>query len=153
MKNKGFTLLETMIYIALFGLIMSGSVVTAYQLLEGGRHNQTAITIQEEGTFLSRKINWALLGATDVTVDGTKKILTITRPDLFAESPLVIESTSTTMTLKRTGAGAMTLSGDFFAITAVSFTKTPAAGGIPASLETKFTVNSKPFIFKTYLRQ
>jgi prepilin-type N-terminal cleavage/methylation domain-containing protein len=152
-KNNGFTLLETIIYIALFGIIMSGAVVTTYQLLESGRHNQIAIFTQEEGMFLSRKITWALTGATEVSVNAAKNVLIITRPDLSSESPLVLEATTSTMTLKRTGGTASILSGDRFLIADVVFTKTPALGEVPVSIETKFSVNGKLFIFKTYLRQ
>lgn len=152
-KNNGFTLLETILYIALFGVIMSGAVVTTYQLLESGRHNQIAISTEEEGMFLSRKITWALTGATDVSVNAAKNVLIITRPDLAPESPLVLEATTSTMTLKRHGGTASILSGDRFPITDVLFTETPALGEVPASIETKFSVNGKLFIFKTYLRQ
>ena len=153
MKNNGFTLIETILYVGLFGLIMSGAVQAAYQLLESGHRNQIAISTQEEGIFLSRKINWALTGATNVTVNAGKNVLIVTRPDLLSESPLVVEATTSTMTLKRTGGTAKNLSGDRFEVTDVSFIKTPATGGAPLSIETKFSINGKAFVFKKYLRQ
>jgi type II secretory pathway pseudopilin PulG len=60
MKNRGFTLIEVVLYIGLFGILVGGVIIAAYQLLEGGDRNQVNILIQEEGTFLNRKINWAL---------------------------------------------------------------------------------------------
>ncbi len=152
-KKSGFTLMETMVYIALFGILMSGAITSAWSLLEGGANNKNAMAVQEEGTFLSRKINWALTGATDVDVTGGGKILTVTRPDLSADSPLVIGVSGSILTITRGSSVAVSLNGDFFKITDVQFTNTPETGGVPSSIEAKFSVNSTPFIFKTYLRQ
>ena len=69
--------METMVYIALFGIIMSGAVVGTYNLLEGGRRNIDSTKIEEEGTFLNRKINWALTSATGASVSGGGTTLTI----------------------------------------------------------------------------
>lgn len=156
MRNRGFTLLETIIYIALFGLIMSGAVASAYQLLEGGRRNQAAISIQEEGTFLTRKINWALVGASEIRVPATSTII-ITRPSLAlrtpSESPLTITASGTIMTLARGGALPMPLNGDAFAVTNLEFSIEPSIGGRPTSTIAHFFVNNKPFTLKTYLRR
>jgi prepilin-type N-terminal cleavage/methylation domain-containing protein len=156
MKNNGFTLIETMIYIALFGLIMSGAVVTAYQLLEGGRRNQAAISIQEEGTFLTRKINWALVGASEVNVIATTTLI-ITRPGLAlytpSQSPLTITASGTIMTLARGTVAPIPLHGDAFAVTNLEFSIEPATGGRPTSTIAHFFVNEKPFTLKTYLRR
>ncbi len=150
--REGFTLLETVIYIALFGILMSGAVTASYQLLDGGNRNKMAVLIQEEGTFLNRKINWALMGATSAVVSGGNT-LTITRPDLGSESPLVITENGNAMTLKRTGGSAVPLSSDIFKITNTSFVIEPAALGKPQSITASFLVNDKSFISKKYLRQ
>ncbi len=156
MKNKGFTLLETIIYIALFGIIMSSAVAAAYHLLEGGRRNQSAVAVQEEGAFLSRKINWALVGASAVDVPATNTLV-VTRPGLAlytpSQSPVTITASGTVMTLSRGTAAALPLHGDAFAITSLEFSIEPAAGGRPTSTIASFSVNGKPFTLKTYLRR
>lgn len=152
-RAGGFTLIETLLYIALFGILMSGMVVAAYQLVSSGSHNQMSALIQEEGTFLSRKINWALTGASAVSVSNGGSTLTITRPDLGVQSPLVISDGGGVMTLMRSGSAQMTLNSVSLQVTGLLFTVTPAAFGRPTEVDVNFMVNNVPFIFKTYVHQ
>ena len=145
--------METMIYIALFGVLMSGAVVGAYNLLEGSDHNIADSRIQEEGTFLNRKINWALSGASNATISGGNSILTITRPDLGSQSPLVISGTGSIITIARGTGAATQLNSDRFAVTNVEFAYQVSTGGKPPSVSVKFLVADKPFSFRSYLRQ
>lgn len=151
-KQSGFTLLETMIYISLFGLLMSGALVSVFSLIDGGNRNKSAIAIQEEGTFLNRKINWALTGATGVTAIGSTGI-SIDRPDLGAGSPVAISSGASGITIKRGGSSALLLNSDSFIPTNVVFIVVPAASSRPTSVSVSFLIKDRPFVFKTYLRQ
>ncbi len=146
--------METMIYIALFGLLMSGAIVGAYNLFEGSGRNITAVRIQEEGTFLNRKINWALSGATIASVSGGGNTLTVTRPDLGAQSPLVISgATANAVTIARGIGAAVQLNSDRFPINNVQFSYQASANGRPPSIYVSFLVQDKQFNFRTYLRQ
>ena len=58
---KGFTLIETIIYIALFSLIMSGTMLTTYQLISEAGHISSQNIVVQEGDFVVRKIHWATL--------------------------------------------------------------------------------------------
>lgn len=138
-------------YIGLFSILMGGTVVAAYQLMGSGTRTQNAVQTQEEGTFLNRKINWALTGASAVSASGAT--LTVTRPDLGAQSPLVISGGSGVMTLMRGGSSATTLNNTSLQVTNISFTVTPAAYGRPTEVDSSFSVGTMPFTFKTYLRQ
>lgn len=150
--NKGFTLIETIIYIGLLGILMGGVFMTVNQFLDSGHKNQTAILIQEEGTFLNRKINWALTGATVAIVMGNNMI-SITRSDLGANSQLIINGGNGNLAISRGVGSATILNADYFKITDVSFTVNPADSGMPASVISSFKVNDVPFILKKYLIQ
>ena len=150
--QRGFTLIETMIYIVLFGMLMSGAVVSAYQLLGGGDRHQALLAVQEEGTFINRKINWALSGATAVSVSGGN-VLTVTRPDLGSESPLVIDGSSARVTLKRGSAAAMPISAQSLAIQSMAFAVDPPTSVLPTAVHVSFSIDDKPFTFGAYLRQ
>lgn len=150
---KGFTLLEVMIYIALFSLILSAAALAGYQLFDSGERNQSAVSIQEEGTFLNRKINWALTGASVVAVSGGGSTLTITRPDFILQSPFILNGTGNTITMQRTGSSPAVLNSAAFPVTNVIFTVVPASGGRPASVKTSFLIKNVPFTFWKYLRQ
>jgi prepilin-type N-terminal cleavage/methylation domain-containing protein len=150
MNKHGFTLLETLIYIALFGVLMTGALVTVYELLLSFEHNGVAIAVQEEGTFIHRKLNWALSGSTGVTVPNTHTI-SINRPDLGTESPLVFSFSDEKVYLTR-GSGVETiLSGLEFNITDVAITTVPPSGTISTKVRVLYNINSIPFMYETYL--
>jgi type II secretory pathway pseudopilin PulG len=67
-RGSGFTLIETLLYIALFGIIIVGIVASAYVFFESSDRNQTKSMLQSEGDFLIAKIDYALDGATAVTI-------------------------------------------------------------------------------------
>lgn len=152
LKTRGFTLLEVLIYIALFGVLMTGAVVSTFQLLQGGERHQARVATQEEGTFINRKINWALAGATSASVSGGN-VLSVVRPDLGSESPLVFDGSTTTMTLKRGSGSSAPLMGSGLALGNTVFVVTPASGGKPSSVHVSFEINGTPFTFGAYLRQ
>jgi prepilin-type N-terminal cleavage/methylation domain-containing protein len=58
--NKGFTLIETIVYIALFGILLSGVFMSAYNIIESNGRNQVKIIMKNEGEFILAKINWAI---------------------------------------------------------------------------------------------
>src|SRR3989344_6895521 len=75
--NKGFTLIESIIYIALFSLLMRTAFVTAFQLIDGSGKLGVKNTVQEEGNFVMRKINWALTGVETITTPASGNSFTL----------------------------------------------------------------------------
>ncbi len=65
--SKGFTLIETLLYIGLFAIVIGGGMVAVYQIIQSTDANNNLVIVQEEANFLLRKINWALTGATAIT--------------------------------------------------------------------------------------
>src|SRR3990167_6326959 len=65
--NKGFTLLETLIYIALLGMLLTGVLLTAYPLFTGAERITKNVTAEGEAAFILRKISWALSSAASVS--------------------------------------------------------------------------------------
>ena len=151
MKNRGFSLLEIMIYLALFGMLMTGVIATVYSIFKTNDANVASVEIQEEGTFVNRKISWALSGATAVNQVSPTSI-SIVRPDLGAQSPLLLSESGTEMVISRGGASPVPLTASRYKLTNTNFTVTPASGGVPASVKVTYNVEDSPFIYKTYLR-
>jgi hypothetical protein len=56
--TKGFTLIETLMYLALFTLIIGGGMLATYQIIESTTASYGHILLQEEGNFILRKIAW-----------------------------------------------------------------------------------------------
>ncbi|MBI3572379.1 prepilin-type N-terminal cleavage/methylation domain-containing protein [Candidatus Kaiserbacteria bacterium] len=156
---RGFTLIETIVYIGLLAVLMSAAIVATFQLIDSGAHNETAVAIQEEGTFLERKIGWALTGATSVS--ALSNTLTITRlasssfPD--TDNPLTISVNGTSLILQRSVYTPVALNSAAFAVT--SFTATVDTSQMPAKVDVSFSVQtigtptqSAAFTYRSYLR-
>ena len=150
MNKRGFTLLEVVIYIALFSMLMSGVLVTVYQLLEAGRSNMSAVAVQEEGTFVNRKISWALAGATDIEVPDPKTLI-ITRPDLGAQSPIEIKEEDGMMKISRGGATAVPLTTSELEVSNTEITMSTGGASLPTSVRMEYEIEGHPFLFITYL--
>ena len=76
--NRGFTLIETIIYIALSGLIIAGVLVSIYPILTGANQTSNKVITESESVFVLRKIAWAIgLGTTAISVSPTGDVLTI----------------------------------------------------------------------------
>ncbi len=153
-SHRGFTLMEVVIYIGLFGILMSGAVAATYQLLQGGAKNEANIAIQEEGTFLIRKFNWALTSTSAVTVSDGNTI-TITKligPDYDAtnENPLIITGQGGIVTMQRGTSAALTLNASAYPVDNFA-ARTDSSSGKTA-VDITFSIKGIPFVFKTYLR-
>ena len=92
-RENGFTLIETLIYIALFTIIIGGAMVAVYQIIESTNRTNERVVIQEDVNFLLRKLYWALTGASAVSATATT--LTVTK----GGSNLVFELTGDDLTL------------------------------------------------------
>lgn len=64
--NRGFTLIETLVYLALFALIIGGMVIAAYMLFETSDRYQTRAMMQEEANFVMAKIMRTLNDAREI---------------------------------------------------------------------------------------
>ncbi len=152
--KRGFTLIETVIYIALLGLIMSGAVMMSYQLLQGSGSTSARSTVQDEGGFVLRKLSWALSGATDISGGGSA--LTVTRAD---GNTTYLRLNGNVIEIRENATGA-----NYEPITTEKNVQASAlqfvvAGSNPKSLNATFKIKTAngtdaplPFSFKRYLR-
>ncbi len=143
-KNQaGFTLIETIIYIGLYGLIIGGVVIAAYSVFESIARNQTKAMAEQEGTFIIGKIDWALTGATAVNVSVTQQQLYINRDGLLpTDNPLTFDGSGGLMRLSRGNAPAQVLNNTNVTITNPVFihTITSSDGVTPESIRASFTI-------------
>jgi hypothetical protein len=142
---RAFTLVEVMIYIALFGMLVGGAVVSAYQVLSGGARNQRSIEIQEEGTFIHRKINWEVAQANTASVVSDTLVL--------EPGHVVFAEDAGRMTIARGASSvALPISSESVVLASTTFAVTPGVGGKPTSVRASFLVDDVPFAFVRYLR-
>lgn len=138
--KKGFTLIETIIYIALLAFLMGAGISAAFYIIDSSQKNKSEVNVQAEGNFILRKLEWALTGADDVSVSGTT--LTVTK----AGGPLVFSYDGS----KYFQLGGLNLNSSLVTVSGVVFfvDTTP-----PKKITADFTVNGKAFNLTKYLRK
>lgn len=111
MNNKGFTLIEVLVYLALLSIIITGCLSTAYFVLETSQKIDKAITQNEEKNFLLSILSWAMDGAVAInspTAQQNGNTLSINKSD-FDKNPLVFSFTDRTLYLGIGGDAALPL--------------------------------------------
>lgn len=63
---RGISLIETLIYIALFGLIMAGCVVSIHHMGTGSAHHHTHALLIHEASFITHTIRTHLEESTEI---------------------------------------------------------------------------------------
>ncbi len=108
MNKRGITLIETLIYIALFALLIGGGVSSAYTLIESSDKIGVRAMMEEEGNFLLAKIAWVLEeGMQAEVVDGEMILNGVVLSNINVEvQDFILTSEEYSFTLlSRTGGG------------------------------------------------
>lgn len=153
--TRGFTLIEVIVYLALFSVIISGAMVGTYQIIEGSKLTQSHIYTQEEANFILQKIDWALSGVSAISVPAagnSGSSLVITKAD-YAFNPIMLDSNGGSLRIK-TGTGAFfELNNQAVIVANLNFEHKPSVGTRPESLRVIFTVDGNNFETIKYLRK
>jgi len=101
MKNTGFTLIELVIYMALFSIMMGGLIVTIFQLIQNSEKINSKDSVHEEINFVFRKIDWALNDAVDISypIPGSQNEIWINKNN-FANNPIIFRLNDTSSDYK-----------------------------------------------------
>lgn len=151
---RGFTLIETLVYIALLSIIMGGALTAVYGLIEGSQKINTRTTIQEEGNFVLRKIRGVLSNTTSVTMPSpttpTSSSLIVVLYD-GSNATVRFNAASHLVEIQR-GAG-----NPFVALTSTNVKAENLQfnylSGIPAGIDTSLTINGFLFKMTKYLHK
>jgi len=101
--KRGFLLVEVLVYLALFGIIVGGSVSVFYSLLENSEKISKDSLESIEAEFILGKINWMLSGSLEIIEPAsgdTSQKLTLIKNN-FPDNPLVLERIGNDILLKR----------------------------------------------------
>jgi prepilin-type N-terminal cleavage/methylation domain-containing protein len=156
---RGFTLVETIVYIALLGILMTGAVMMSYHIVQSSSNVSSKNTVQEEGNFVMSKISWALSGVSNSmpAFSGYPNNITIQRYDgnttkfkwMSNGSQKWIENSELN---KNSGAFASTTTNNVN-VSMLQFHYIPASGTAPAGIEASTTVNGVTFSMTHYIRK
>lgn len=133
--KRAFTLLETIIYIALLSVILTGLMVAVYPLFTGAERNTAKVNAEGEAAFILRKVAWALSSAASVSepaAGSSGDTLTIVGGVSLAENDGAIEVDGVPITNSRVEVS------DF------SVTHTAPSGNTPRLIEVSFKIDGTP---------
>ncbi len=152
--SRGFTLIEVIVYIALLGVLMTGAVLTSYQIVQSTGNVNSKNNIQEEGNFVIGKIDWALSGASDVDT-LVPNLLIVTRYDGIVAIKLtdIGGGVKVVQMAENGGAFASTTTSN---VTVADLTFTPVgnpATGSPKGVTATLTMNGIQFSTTRYIRK
>ena len=150
MKKRGFTLIETLIYIALFAFIIGGAVLTAAQLIQGTSQTNTKATTQEEENFVLRKIDWSLSGASAISVPS-QTTMTVTRYDGNTVD-FRLNGTTIEMRTSLLGATYLPITTPNVTVNGLKFTYISPVGTGPAGVTALTTINTLEASTTKYIR-
>lgn len=143
-NKKGFTLIETLIYIALLTIMIGGSLAVSYQILSGNTRDDSAITIQKEANFVIRKIEMTLNGAkpNEVTTGSSLSI------DSSSDYCFTLNGNKLSIKNEICGGGGTLIPITSTSVTVSSFDSSKNNSSINIS----FTINGKNFQSEIFLR-
>ena len=165
--KKGFTLIEVIIYLALFGILIGGAVVASFSLFESSGRNSASVMLQEEGSFILAKISATLSGTQTITLPDENQsgsTLSVVKWDAGAGNPIVINVDGDNIVLSHLSNPGVPLNNSNVSITNLNFTHTKnlGEGTKPESVTSSFTASartpngqvvSKNFSNNDYLRK
>ena len=136
-KGEGFTLIETVVYIALLAILIGGGMIGVFNILEGSGRTRQAMYREQEAYFITRKIDAVLSEATNVDTS----VLGVLQTDSVR-----IELDGEQIFLERDGGSAVPLNDTLVQATALNFAK-----NVPSStLITTFTLDDHPYSVSNY---
>ncbi|QQR65038.1 type II secretion system protein [Candidatus Kaiserbacteria bacterium] len=159
-NKNGFTLIETIIYVGLFGIICSGIFVSIYPFFTGAERLSRNITNEDESSFILAKIRYALINTITtpqgvITTPGEGEtsdtlvleqdrhvayIFTLDTGNAFCTPPLICSQ----VTLMDHGKDPLPLNASRVTIDNITFTHHAPVGDAPRSLEVSFRVGDIP---------
>ena len=152
--NKGFTLIETILYIALLSLLIGGALFVSFNLIDNSSAIRIKFITEEEVGFILKKINWALTGVQTINSPSpgtTSSSLSITRFGLPAfQNPLVFSASSGMVMMTRGSGTAVEISSDNVTVQNLLFTRTTST---PEAVRVDFSINNVSSSMTKYLRK
>ncbi len=146
-SSRGFTLIEAIVYIALFSILIGGGVVAAYGLFDAVTRAGTRTMLSEETDFLLSKIDWTLSGAEAVTAPAAGASgsgLTVVKWSAPGGNPLIIAKNGGNLTLTEGSGSAETLNNTNVTVDSITFRHTaePGNGTVPEYVEAVLHVSA-----------
>lgn len=149
---RGFTLIETLVYIALLAFLLTAGVLTSYTLATNSDKINTSTSTHDEGNFVLRKIDWALSDAESISLPSSglpyNGALGVTRTDGTRIDISITPENKIQIREGGTSGSYTPLTTDNVAVSALHFGYIP---GTPSGIEASTTINGVVFTTRRYL--
>lgn len=142
--NRGFSLIESIVYIALLGFIMAGAIGSVFLITQNSHVLSGKNTVQEEGTFVLRKIEHAFVGAADLSVSGSTLVI-----DPYGAGPNITFSLSGGTLFVNRGLGGEEITTDNVSVDEFELTQ---HAGLPKGVTATTTIDGVEFVITKYVR-
>jgi Tfp pilus assembly protein PilE len=151
-SKAGFTLIETIIYVALFSILFTGILVSSYSFFIGAQQISAQVVKENESAFVARKIAALLQSANAITAPSSGNSGTSLTFSTYAGDTYSFTTSADAITLSKNGGTPAVLSADRVVFSSFSATHTAAFGGVPRKIEYSFMVDGNTFgPIRTYL--
>ncbi len=140
-SRKGFTLIETVLYVTILSIIIGFSILIFYQVLSSEVQNRLRRETETEADFLMRKIIWALTGAQTISqpaASASSSVLTISKYN-FPANPLTFDLSAGAARLSRAGGQSVPLTSSNVQVARLIFYHTASSSWQPESI--RFTLS------------
>lgn len=144
--QKGFTLIETLIYSAVLAVFLSFVFYTTTQILESTRRTRSQSEVYDEADFIFKKIAWAVTSASAVNIpapNATSTTLSVNKIN-FPDNPLIFSWDGLNVFLARGGGAPIMLNSSRARVSAVLFQKIYNATTSQTFLRVTLAVENKP---------
>ena len=143
MNERGFTLLEAVIYTALCALLLGGLLPVAYELVRAAEHDGAVAAAMDEAAVIDRTLYWTMTDAKGATVPSPD-VLVVTKND----GKTVRFGTDGNALLVTRGDGQAIPLAVAFPMTQVAFAIAPQDENGARAVTAAFTLGPSPFTFR-----
>lgn len=143
-SKGGFTLVETIIYIALFSIMTSFVLAVFYQLIGSYDQNKNRIEVDQEANFLMQKLLWALTGAEIInqpTAGATSTSLSLSKYT-YGQNPIVFDVAAQNLRISKASSPPVQLGSRKIFVTEFLAEHVPAVQSAPEGVKIRLGVIS-----------
>lgn len=139
--EKGFTLIELILYIAIVTIVVSAMIPFAWNVIEGGVKSTTEQEVFSNARFVSERIKYEIRNASGITSVGASSIsLTNFSPDTTTVIDLNVPTGK--IRINKNGTGAVNLNSNDTTATALTFTNYTSVDNKTKNIQFNFTLGS-----------
>ncbi len=142
---RGFTLIETIVYLALFSILFTGVLVSSYTFFRGAENVSARVVKENEIAFVVRKMATLLASASAVTSPSSGTSGSTLTFSTYSGDSYTFTIASDAATLQKNSTTPVVLTAERVKFTNFSVSHTAATGGFPRYIEYSFTVEGETF--------